>query len=279
MTLTVATSSDTHPILLEEIITTYASSWPLHAANTPPPPTPTHSHISHVPTPVPTRSPTGAPTDVSRPTNPPQARWRRDSKENARRRQRIRRGNRPVFWLPNGTFPGGWFYGVPDFALWENVTVVPGTYYDPHIRGKVHVQPTVESTRGVLPNTSANTMVHWVPSHFSPEGLWFPGGWFYNVIDPHDNHSNARLGVPFSTKIIQDVIKNAQRSSPTHNQAVMEVFVEDSVQRGIGYLAGYGPTSLGQFPPRSQEELVADQKRHPLFGFVSLMLMQEVGLQ
>jgi hypothetical protein len=196
MTLTIAMAADTIPLsTIDDVITNYTSIWPINPSNT-------QAILSQVPSGSATQTP---------PTRPPQHRWRRNSKENYRRRKRIKRGNRAVFWLPNGTFPGGWFFGMPDFSKWENVTVT-------------------------------------------------------NTTDGTDD--TGMLGKPLSTQEVTATVSGGQE---------MNIFVEDSVDRGAGYLAGYGPTPLGQFPPVSREEQKVERQQSPLFGFVSLMMLKEVS--
>jgi hypothetical protein len=210
MTLTVATSANIPQHKLEAYITTYTSLWPPSI----PAVTTTTSGLS----PVPTLTPTDGP-----PTSPPHHRWRRRSKENAKRRRRIKRGNRRVFWLPNGTFPGGWFYGLPDFSAYENN------------------QTSVESTS--FPATK-------------------------NINKKSDKKD-------FSTKHLLLSINDDVNDTQMKLKGI-EVHIDDSVTRGVGYLAGYAPSPLGRFPFRNQLELENDRLKDPLCGYVALLMLKEV---
>jgi hypothetical protein len=193
MTLTVASSSSIPLPVLEELVLKYTSPWPSKSNATSTPPVET------------------TPTTNDTPTTS-QKRWKRQAKENARRRKRIRRGNRKVFWLPNGTFPGGWFYGVPNFSKWEkNETISCGQ------------SETCGEEKGLPP-----------------------------------------FGQVLSTRGVVAGDKE------------LEVSVSGAVERGFGFLAGYGPTPLGRFPPLNNEELEIDDRKHPLVGFVSLTVLKEV---
>ena len=184
MSLTVVTPIKSLASKAEEHIKNYLSSWPALSTE--------ESPLSNVPSISPATSPS--------PTKPPQHRWRRRAKENARRRRRIRRGNKKIFWLPNGTFPGGWFYGVPNFTQWKNPT--------------------------------------------------------------HEGDDAGRLSQVLST---QDCGGD------------LHVFVKDAIDRGVGYIAGYGPNPLGMFPGQEMLRNVDVCQNNPLTGFVTMLVMKEVS--
>ena len=209
MTLTISTSGDIPSFNIDSLIHQYTSTWRSKESNTP--------AINYVAQNVPTASPTGEPTP------PPHHRWKRNSKNNRKRRRNIHFARKAVFHLPNGTFPGGWFYGVPDYSYVGNMIF--------------------HATRDYMKHNNTNyTSSTWLPD-------------FRQIYGPQGRNLSLCY------------VSNKELS----------VFVEDSVERGVGYVAGDAPTPWGLFPNETKAER-EKLEGNPLSGVVSLMVMKEVGV-